>query len=121
MTTAREAFALYQAGRMAEAAALCERLVAESPSVEAWHLLGVARLALSQPQEALTALDAGLALDTERSGLLSARTLALTALARDEAAVIAARTALAADPQNPPVFNALGVSLRRLGRPSEAL
>lgn len=121
MATAREAFALYQAGRMAEAAALCERLVVETPSVEAWHLLGVARLALNQAPAALTALDAGLALDTQRPGLLSARALALTALARDEDAVDAARAALAADPENPPVLNASGVSLRRLGRAGEAL
>lgn len=121
MATAREAFALYQAGRMAEAAALCERLVVETPSVEAWHLLGVARLALNQAPAALTALDAGLALDSHRAGLLSARTLALTALTRDEEAVVAARAALVVDPENPPVLNALGVALRRLGRPGEAL
>lgn len=121
MTTAREAFDLYRTGRLAEAAALCERLVVDAPSVEAWHLLGVSRLGLGQAEAALAALDAGLARDAKRSGLLSARVLALTALARDDAAVVAARAALEADPDNPPVFNALGVSLRRLGRAREAL
>ncbi|ATC33646.1 hypothetical protein CA606_15620 [Caulobacter vibrioides] len=121
MTSAREAFDLYRAGRTAEAAALCERLVADAPSVEAWHLLGVTRLELGLAQAALAALDAGLALDPVRPGLLSARTLALTALQRDDEAVVAARAALAADPDNPPVFNALAVSLQRLGGFSEAL
>ncbi len=121
MTSAREAFDLYRAGRTAEAAALCERLVAATPSVEAWHLLGVARLELGAAQAALTALDAGLALDRARPGLLSARTLALTSLQRDDEAVVAARAALAVDPDNPPVFHALAVSLQRLGGFSEAL
>lgn len=121
MTTAREAFDLYRAGRLAEAGALCERLVVDAPSVEAWHLLGVARLGLGMADAALVALDAGLALDAKRPGLLSARALVLTALARDENAVAAARAALAVDPDNPPVLNALGVSLRRLGWAAEAL
>ncbi|HWT51794.1 MAG TPA: hypothetical protein VN113_06400, partial [Caulobacter sp.] len=50
MTTAREAFDLYRTGRLAEAAALCERLVVDAPSVEAWHLLGVSRLGLGQAE-----------------------------------------------------------------------
>ena len=87
MTTAREAFDLYKAGRLAEAAALCERLVIDAPSVEAWHIPGVSRLGLDQPEGALKALDAGLALDGKRPGLLLARVLALTALGRDEAAL----------------------------------
>jgi len=119
--SAREAFALYQAGRLAEAAALCERLVIEARSVEAWHILGVSRLGLNQAEAALTALDAGLVLDGQRPGLLSARALALTALRRDEAAVVAARAALAADPDNPPVFKALALSFQRLGGFDEAL
>lgn len=121
MTTAREAFDLYRAGRLAEAAALCERLVVGAPSAEAWHLLGVSRLGLGQAKAALAALDAGLALDAERSGLLSARVLALTALGRDATAVAAARVALATDPDNPPVLNALALSLQRLGGFEEAL
>ncbi|MET3664193.1 tetratricopeptide repeat protein [Caulobacter sp. 1776] len=121
MSTARDAFALYQAGRMAEAAALCERLVVEAPSVEAWHLLGVSRLGLNQAEAALVALEAGLALDAKRPGLLSARALALTTLARDEDAVVAAEAALVADAENPLVLNALGVSFRRLGHAEKAL
>ena len=119
--SAREAFDLYRTGRLAEAAALCERLVVSAPSVEAWHLLGVSRLGLGQAEAALTALDAGLALDAKRSGLLSAKALVLNALSRDDEAVVVAQAALAVDPDNPPVFNALGVSLRRLGRTGEAL
>ncbi len=121
MASARDAFALYQAGRLAEAAALCERLVVDAPSVEAWHLLGVARLGLGQVEAALTALEAALALDPVRAGVLSAKALALSGLVRDEEAVVAAQAALAVDPENPPVLNALGVSLRRLGRAGEAL
>jgi predicted O-linked N-acetylglucosamine transferase (SPINDLY family) len=121
LTSARAAFDLYRAGRLHEAVALCERLVAETPTVEAWHLLGVARLELDSAGAALAALDAGLALDPVRPGLLSARTLALTTLQRHDEAVVAARAALAVDPQNPPVFSALAVSLQRLGGFPEAL
>jgi len=121
LATAREAFDLYKAGRLAEAAALCERLVVDAPSVEAWHILGVSRLGLEQAEGALNALDTGLLLDSKRPGLLSARVLALTALERDEAAVAAARAALAADPDNSPVFSALALSLQRLGGFEEAL
>ena len=118
---AREAYDLYKAGRLAEAVALCERLVVDAPSVEAWHLLGVSRLGLNQAETALTALDAGLALDGGRAGLLSARVLALTALARDQEAVAASRRALAVDPENLPVFKALALSLQRLGGFEEAV
>ena len=121
MTGAREAFDLYRTGRLPEAVALCEGLAAQAPSVEVWHLLGVSRLGLGQAETALTALNAGLALDPARPGLLSARALALTALQRDDEAVVAARAALAADPDNPPVFQALAASLQRLGGFSEAL
>jgi len=121
VATARDAYDLYQAGRLAEAVALCERLVADAPSVEAWHILGVSRLGLNDARAALTALDAGLALDGGRAGLLSARALTLTALGRDRDAVAAARAALAADPDNPPVFKALALSLQRLGGFEEAL
>ena len=121
MATARQAFDLYRAGRLAEAAALCERLVVEAPSVEAWHILGVARLGLDQPEAALVALDAGLALDARRPGLLSAKTLVLHSLGRDAEAVAAARAALAADPDNPPVLSALAASLQSLGGFEEAL
>jgi len=121
VTTAREAFDLYRAGRLAETAALCERLVVSAPSVETWHLLGVSRLGLGQAEAALVALDAGLALDGERPGLLSAKTLVLNSLGRDTEAVAAARAALAVDPDNPPVLGALAVSLQRLGGFEEAL
>ncbi|WP_454761965.1 O-linked N-acetylglucosamine transferase, SPINDLY family protein [Caulobacter segnis] len=119
--SAREAFDLYKAGRLAEAAALCERLVVAAPSVEAWHILGVARLGLERPEEALVALDAGLALDSKRPGLLSAKALVLNSLARDAEAVVAGRAALAVDHDNPPVLGALAVSLQRLGGFQEAL
>lgn len=121
MTSAREAFDLYRNGRLAQAAALCERLVASAPSVEAWHILGLSRLGLGQAEAALTALDAGLALDGERPGLLSAKTLVLNSLGRDIEAGAAARAALALDPDNPPVLVALAVSLQRLGGFEEAL
>jgi predicted O-linked N-acetylglucosamine transferase (SPINDLY family) len=120
--TARQAFDLYRAGRPAEAAALCERLVREDPdAIAAWHVLGVSRLALGSTGQALEALDRALAMDPARSGVLSARAAALVALERFEDALPACAAALAADPDNPPVLNAQGVALRRLGRPAEAL
>jgi predicted O-linked N-acetylglucosamine transferase (SPINDLY family) len=122
LLTARQALDLFQAGRTAEAAALCERLTAGDPtSIEAWHLLGAARLTLGRFDEALIALDRALALDPVRSGALSARAAALVALARDVEALAACDLALARDTDNPVVLNARGVALRRLGRPDEAL
>jgi protein O-GlcNAc transferase len=121
LTSAREAFDLYRAGRLADAAALCERLVASAPSVEAWHILGVSRLGLGQAEAALAALDVGLALDSERPGLLSAKALVLNSLRCDTEAVAAARAALAVDPDNSPVLAAVAVSLQRLGGFEEAL
>ena len=101
---------------------LCERLTADDPtSIEAWHLLGAARLTLGRADEALTALDRALALDPVRPGVLSARAAALVALARDVEGVAACDLALARDADNPVVLNARGVALRRLGRPEEAL
>lgn len=120
--TARQAFDLYQAGRPAEAAALCERLVRDDRgATAAWHVLGVSRLALGLTAQALDALDRALALDPARAGVLSARAAALVALERFEEGLPACAAALAADPDNPTVLNAQGVALRRLGRPDEAL
>ena len=120
--TARQAFDLYQAGRTAEAASLCERLVHDDPAATAaWHVLGVSRLALGLTAQALEALDHALALDPVRAGALTARAAVLVALERFEDALPACAAALAADPDNPMVLNAQGVTLRRLGRPAEAL
>lgn len=120
--TARQAFDLYQAGKSAEAAALCERLVGDDPgATAAWHVLGVARLTLGLTAQALDALDHALALDPVRAGVLSARAAALVALERFDDGLAACAVALAADPNNPMVLNAQGVALRRLGRPAEAL
>lgn len=120
--SARQALELYRAGRMAEAAALCERLVADDPgAAAAWHLLGAARLSLGRTAEALPALDRALDLDPGRPGALSARAAALVALERFEEGLAACDLALAADSDNPLVLNASGVALRRLGRPAEAL
>jgi predicted O-linked N-acetylglucosamine transferase (SPINDLY family) len=120
--TARQAYDLYRDGRMAEAAALCERVAADDPgSVEAWHLLGAARLALGDAASALAALDRALGLDPVRAGVLSARAAALVALGRDDEVLAASEAALARDPDNATVLNARGVALRRLGRPAEAL
>ena len=120
--TARQAFDLFRAGRLAEAAAVCERVIGDNPtSIEAWHLLGAARLSLGQTQDALIALDRALGLDPVRAGVLSARAAALVALGRDDEALSACDAALARDTDNPVVFNAKGVALRRLGRPDKAL
>jgi predicted O-linked N-acetylglucosamine transferase (SPINDLY family) len=122
LVTARQAFDLFRAGRIAEAAAVCERVIGDDPtSIEAWHLLGAARLSLGQDQDALIALDRALGLDPVRPGILSARAAALVALGRDDDALGACEAALARDPDNPPVLNAKGVALRRLGRPDKAL
>jgi predicted O-linked N-acetylglucosamine transferase (SPINDLY family) len=122
LVTARQAFDLFRAGRVAEAAALCEQVIHADPtSIEAWHLLGAARLSLDQPLDALTALDSALGLDPVRPGILSARAAALVALGRDDDALNACDAASARDPDNPVVLNAKGVALRRLGQPQKAL
>ncbi len=120
--SARQAFDLFRAGRTAEAAALCEQVIASNPtSTEAWHLMGAARLSLGQTQDALIALDRALGLDPVRPGALSARAAALVALGRDDEALSACEVALARDHGNPVVLNAKGVALRRLGQPAKAL
>ncbi|MDI1366021.1 MAG: tetratricopeptide repeat protein, partial [bacterium] len=120
--TARHAYDLFRAGRAAEAAELCQGLVRDQPtSIEAWHLLGAARLSLGQTEDALIALDRALGLDPIRPGVLSARAAALVALGRDDDALRACDAALARDPDNLVVLNAKGVALRRLGRPDRAL
>lgn len=120
--TARQAYDLFRAGRTAQAATLCEQVVADDPSsVEAWHVLGAARLSLGEAASALAALDRALALDPVRAGVLSARAAALVALGHDDEALAASDAALVRDPGNATVLNARGVALRRLGRPAEAL
>lgn len=119
---ARQAFDFFRAGRLAEAIALCEQLVSSDPtSIEAWHLLGAARLSLGETEDALIALDRALGLDPVRAGILSSRAAALVTLGRDDEGLLACDAALARDRDNPVVFNAKGVALRRLGRPEDAL
>lgn len=120
--TARHAYDLFRAGRSAEAAELCEQLVVAQPaSIEAWHLLGAARLSLGLTAPAIVALDHAMTLDPLRPGVLSSRAAALVALGRDEEGLSACEVALARDRDNPVVFNAKGVALRRMGRPEAAL
>ncbi len=82
------AVALHRAGRLEEAAAAYEAVLAEQPEqADAWQLLGLVRHRQGAPTEALAAFDRALALDPEHAPALANRGLVLRALQRlDEAA-----------------------------------
>jgi tetratricopeptide (TPR) repeat protein len=72
-------------------------------------------------QDALRWADALLAFEPMHAGGLTARSLVLRHLDRNEEAVAAARLAAAAAPADSEALNALGEALQALGRPEEAL
>lgn len=117
-----EATRLHQAGRLAEAAAAYEALLAAAPKDdEARHMFGVLRLQEGRSAEALALFDAALAAKTASPELLAHRALALQMLGRMDEALADYDRALALRPDFPSALNNRANILRARGALADSL
>ncbi len=113
--------AQYGAGRGAEAARLCDSVLARDPaSAEAWHLLGLSRRQMGDAEGAVEAITRALELAPDIAAAHFNLGNALAARGRIEEAAACYRRALALAPNFAAAHNNLGSALERLGRAAEA-
>jgi Tfp pilus assembly protein PilF len=114
------AAAFHRAGDLASA----ERLYREAAEAVAFvprYLLGVVCFQQGRYEEALTWIDAAIAIDASASEALNTSGLALQALERHEDALVRFAAALAVESRYIEAWNNHGVALQHLGRAKEAL
>jgi Flp pilus assembly protein TadD len=111
----------HRAGRLAEAEAAYQTLLAADPQdADALHLLGVLADARGASARGVALIDQALRLrDSPR--FHCNRGMALGHLGQHEAALVAYQRALALRPDYPEALNNLGTTLDALGRPTEAV
>lgn len=115
-------FALYDAGRLTEAAESCRRALALDPTrVDARINLGNALAALGDFGGAAQALDEALRQQPRSVQALTTRGLVYMATGQPDLALESYRTALGFDPNSAEAHNVLGVALARLGRVEDAV
>jgi protein O-GlcNAc transferase len=117
-----QAMALYQAGSLDQAEAVCGTIVQADPnSFDASHLLAVIQFQRGHYTEALNCYDQALALRPDTAEVLSNRGVLLREMGRFEDALRSYEHSLALDPENSAAHNNRGVVLRDLNRLEDAL
>ena len=112
---------LGQAGRVAEAAALCQQVLQQYPgSARAWHLLGLSTLQQGQPQTALTHFDKAIALDPTVAAFHTHAGVAHCGLGQLEQGVACYQQALTLEPHAVEAGYNLAIALQKLDRLDEA-
>ena len=118
----RQATALFQQGRLAEAESLLRQILEANPRVfPALYMLGTLRLQLGDSAEAASLLERALALNPGDPGILMHHAMAVQAQGRAGDAIASYERVLAADPGNPDAWMARGLLLHAGGRKDEAL
>jgi len=118
----RQATALHQQGRLAEAEPLYRQILAANPSVyPALYLLGALRLQLGDSNEAASLLQRALAQNPGDPAANVQYGMALQSLMRYPEALAAHERALAVQPENIAARMGRGAALRALERDAEAL
>ncbi|MFN3243942.1 MAG: tetratricopeptide repeat protein [Planctomycetota bacterium] len=99
------------------------RIAIDLAPEDAEHRGTLAQILLLQSrwQAAITAADAGLAIDPQNTDCLNMRSVALTKLGRSDEAQADVKASLAHDPDNPYTHQARGFACLRQGQPKEAL
>lgn len=117
-----EALQFYRARRLAEAEALCWRVISLSADhVNALHVLGRIAVETERPAEAVAPLTRAVKLQADNAALQGLLGTALLQLGRFEEAVTSLHSALALAPEIAETHCALGVALGRLGRDDPAM
>lgn len=116
-----EAKAARQAGRLAEAAALLDRLLAEQPGIApAWNLLGLVQLEGGDGAAAVRSFQHAVEIDPSPPFAWFNLSRAFCALGQHGAELTAIDEALSRDAYFLPAIVAKGLALRALGRDDEA-
>lgn len=118
----RAALDLHRAGKLVEAAAAYERVVAAAPQYVSAHLnLGVVLRGLRRFGEALASYDRAIALRPDAAGAHNNRGSVLRDIGRPKEALASYARAVALEPRSADALLNQGSVLRVLGRPAEAL
>lgn len=118
----RQAVALHQQGRLAQAQALYEQVLAQDPrQFDALHLSGVIARQRGDAGRAAELIGAALQIDPQQARAHANLGAALNDLGQPEAALDSIDAALRLDPRYALAWNNRGNTLRRLGRRQEAL
>jgi tetratricopeptide (TPR) repeat protein len=114
--------AAHQAGRLAEAAALYQEVLAADPDhVQALHLLGVSCVQTGQLAAAVELIGRAVALRPDFAEAHGNLATAFNSLRRHDEALAAADRAIALQPGLPAAHGNRGQALQALGRPDEAV
>ncbi len=117
-----EAARLGQSGRLPEAAARCEQVLATAPdNVEALHLLGLVALQSGRPEDALRRFQAATKIDGRFGPAYNHAGVALFALGRLDEGIASYRQAVSCAPNDPNAHHNLGVALLRAREHHEAI
>jgi predicted O-linked N-acetylglucosamine transferase (SPINDLY family) len=117
-----EAARLGQAGRLPEAAARCEQVLATAPdNVEALHLLGLVALQSGRPEDALRRFRTAVKIDAGFAPAHNHAGVALCALGRLDEGIASYRRAVGCAPNDPNGHHNLGVALLRSREHREAV
>jgi tetratricopeptide (TPR) repeat protein len=116
------AITVHQAGRIAEAAAGYERILAVAPKhADALHLLGVTRTQTGQPETAIDLIRRAIALNPGAAAYHNNLGGTLVEVRRYQEAIESLETALRLDPAMSGAMHNLAKALRLAGRVNEAL
>jgi tetratricopeptide (TPR) repeat protein len=117
-----EALQLYRARRLAEAEALCRRVISLSADhVNALHVLGRIAVETERPADAVASLTRAVKLQADNAALQGLLGTALLQLGRFEEAVTSLQSAQALAPEVAETHCALGVALAQLDREEPAM
>jgi tetratricopeptide (TPR) repeat protein len=122
LKTLHSAVVAYNAGKLAEAERLCQRIMtAQQGFFDALHLLALAQLRLGKREMALTNFDRAVALQPNLVEALSNRGALLQDLKRYDEALVSFDRALAVRHDHAEALSNRGLTLHELGRYDEAL
>jgi protein O-GlcNAc transferase len=118
----QHALLLHRQGRLADAVQAYESILARVPTrVDALQMLGLAHIALGQPQAALAPFESASQLAPSNAGAHFNRGLTLLQLQRADDALAALEAALRLDPRHAKALQMKASTLHALGRLDEAL
>jgi tetratricopeptide (TPR) repeat protein len=118
----RRAAELHGGGRLAEAEALYQRILAAHPDdVDSWQRLAMVQQQQGRAEDALASLSEAVAHDPASAEARSNLGLVLQTLGRNEEALTRYDEALALRPDHVKALSNRGLALQALGRPEEAL
>jgi len=113
---------LYREGRFSEAAEVLEQATTDSPrAARAWTYLGLARVKLNEPEDAMRALRKAVELDGELAEAHFGKGLAHAHLGELDEAIVELETAVELNPTHAYAHYYLGLAFDKKGKEDRAL